>query len=240
MPPRDPELPEGTDHIINGALETNGSFDDPAGSTTADSGFGAVETGVGSAGTGFGETGGTNSTEDASGGGDTGSGFVAASTTDDTGGTSTGSGVQGIKAQLKDGASGLQAQAGDKVRAFAETGKGRATSALDDLTNMVNDAASQIDERLGAEYGEYARRAADAVAGFADTVRNKEVDELFEDGKNLVRKSPGVALGIAAVVGFTLVRVIKAGLEAPAQGREVEFEPSEQLTSGTTGTGTGA
>jgi hypothetical protein len=234
MPPRDPELPEGTDHIINGAMETGADSFDAAGTTTADSGFGALETGVGE---GLGNQGvtGMSGTEETAGG------FVASSGTDDTGGMSAGTGAggtdaQGIKAQLKDGASGLQAQAGEKIRAFAETGKGRATGALDDLTNMVNDAASQIDERLGAEYGEYARRAADAVSGFADTIRNKEVDELFEDGKNLVRKSPGGALGVAAVVGFTLVRVIKAGLEAPAQGRDVDFEPSPQLTAGTTGT----
>lgn len=234
MAPRDPELPEGTDHIINGAMETgSGSFDEVGSVTQADAGFGAVETGVGTAKTNFDSQGdtGMSGTEDTIGGG-----FVASSGNDDTGGTSAGTGgAQGIKAQLKDGASGLQAQAGDKIRAFAETGKGRATGALDDLTNMVNDAASQIDERLGAEYGEYARRAADAVSGFADTIRNKEVDELFEDGKALVRKSPGVALGVAAVVGFTLVRVIKAGLET-AQQRDVDFEPSPQLTAGTTGT----
>ncbi len=238
MPPRDPELPEGTDHIINGALETGSAFDETTSTTPADTGFGALEAGVGSAGTGYGNEGdtGMSGTENTAGG------FVATSGADDLGGTSAGTttagagGVQGIKAQIKDGASGLQTQAGDKIRAFAETGKGRATGALDDLTNMVNDAASQIDERLGAEYGEYARRAADAVSGFADTIRNKEVDELFEDGKALVRKSPGVAIGVAAVVGFTLVRVIKAGLEAPAQQRDVDFEPSQQLTAGTAGT----
>ena len=162
---------------------------------------------------------------------DTAGGFVGSSTFDDTGGTSAGSSTAGIKEQLKEGASGLQAQAGEKIRTFAETGKERATSALDDLTQLVNDAAGEIDERLGSEYGEYARRAADAVSNFADSIRGKDVDELYEDGKALVRKSPGVALGIAAVVGFTLVRVVKTGLEAPARERDVEFTPSPRLAA---------
>ncbi len=33
-----------------------------------------------------------------------------------------------------------------------------------------------------------------------------------------MRKSPGVAIGIAAVVGFTLVRLVKAGLPEENEG----------------------
>lgn len=210
MPPRNPELPEGTDHIVNGALETQGGT-----------------------------------------GGGTGTGFVGKTAGNDTGGTATGgtgtgggangSGSDGdIKAQLRDGASNIQQQAGDKFRAYAETGKTRATSALDEFSQVVNDAASSIDERLGSEYGEYARRAADAVAGFADTIRNKQVDELLDDGRDLVRKSPGVAIGVAAVVGFTLVRLIKSGFDSQQQGnREIEFEPDMEATGGTTARASG-
>jgi ElaB/YqjD/DUF883 family membrane-anchored ribosome-binding protein len=78
---------------------------------------------------------------------------------------------------------------------------------------VVSDTAESIDQRLGGDYGEYARRASDAVAGFADTLREKDVDELYDNVREAVRKSPGVAVGIAAVVGFTLVRLVKAGLE---------------------------
>lgn len=206
MPPRNPELPEGTDHIINGAMETNGN----------------------GAGGDF--------------GGGSGTGFVGSGAGDDTGGTRMvdrlGTGGD-IKAQLRDGVSGLQSQAGEKVRAYAETGKERATGALDEFSQVVSDAATTIDERLGSEYGEYARRAADAVSGFADTLRNKQVDELFDDGRELVRKSPGVAIGVAAVVGFTLVRLLKAGMDNGSRrsDREIEFEPDLGSTSGSSTTG---
>lgn len=227
MPPRNPELPEGTDHIINGAMDTSG--DTSLGGTG--SGF------VGSAGiddTG-GMSAGRSSGTGASGGGD----FAS---------TSSGSGASGggdIKAQLRDGVSSVQQQAGEKVRTYALAGKSKATSALDDLTQVVNEAATSIDERLGSEYGEYARRAADAVAGFADTLRNKEVDELFDDGRNLVRKSPGVAIGVAAVVGFTLVRLLKSGMDTQSSSgsqRDVNFTPDANLgtTAGTTTTSTSA
>ena len=226
MPPRNPELPEGTDHIINGAMETSG--DTGVGGTG--SGFvgsaGIDDTGGTSAGL---SSGGTGAATGASGGGDFGS---------ISSGTGTSGGGADIKAQLRDGVSSVQQQAGEKVRTYALQGKSKATSALDDLTQVVNDAATSIDERLGSEYGEYARRAADAVAGFADTLRNKEVDELFDDGRNLVRKSPGVAIGVAAVVGFTLVRLLKSGMDTQSSGgqRDVDFTPDANL--GSTGTTT--
>lgn len=195
MPSRKSELPEGTDHIINGAMETG----------TADTGdLGA-------------DLGGT-------GGADAGGAFIGSAAADDTGGTSGGGRAMieqdgeragnGVVDQLKSQATNLRGQAGTRVRDFAEGGKARATGALDELSKVVSDAAESIDERLGGEYGEYARRASDAVAGFADNLRQKNVEDLYDDVRSAVRKSPGVAVGIAAVVGFTLVRLVKAGLES--------------------------
>jgi ElaB/YqjD/DUF883 family membrane-anchored ribosome-binding protein len=122
----------------------------------------------------------------------------------------------GVVDQLRGQASALRDQAGDRVREFAEGGKTRASDALEELSRVVGETAETIDQRMGEEYGEYARKAADAVSGFADTLRRKEVDELYGNVRDAVRKSPGIAIGIAAVLGFTLVRLIKSG--TPDQG----------------------
>ncbi|HEX8375670.1 MAG TPA: hypothetical protein VF606_10875, partial [Geminicoccaceae bacterium] len=45
-----------------------------------------------------------------------------------------------------------------------------------------------------------------------------DVDELYDNVRSAVRKSPGVAIGIAAVVGFTLVRLVKAGMPEEGDG----------------------
>jgi ElaB/YqjD/DUF883 family membrane-anchored ribosome-binding protein len=236
MPPRNPELPEGTDHIINGALETGSAGGGATGGGATGGGAGGEPSGVttGGGGSGSGFIGGA-------GGGASGSGF-----SDDTGGTAvvTGSGGQGGSPvdQLRDGASSIREQATTKVRQFADDGKSRATEALEEFSRVVDDAATSIDERLGAEYGQYARRAADAVSDFAETLRNKEVDELYEGAANIVRKSPAVAIGVAAAVGFGLVRLIKSGF--PDEQVEVEFEPdlgggtATGAASGGTGTTT--
>ena len=254
MPPRKSELPEGTDHIINGAMETNGGDTGVLGAGGTGTGFvgsgagddtGGMSAGLGTGSTGTSGLGATGSTGGSGLGGSGGSTGLGGSGGGDFGGGAGGgngsSGGGDIKTQLREGASSLQQQAGERIRAYAETGKDRATTALDDLSRVVTDAAGSIDERLGSEYGEYARRAADAVSGLADSLRTREVDQLFEDGRNLVRKSPGVAIGAAAVIGFTLVRLIKSGMDtdygSSGGEREIEFEPDASLGA-TTGTGT--
>lgn len=252
MPPRNPELPEGTDHIINGAMETGAGTGASTGSSGGGSGGAAGGDGfIGGRGDGTGGTTLAGSTslgasDDIGGGGSGGSGGGSSggSGGGGLGGSGSGGGGAPVKQQLRDGVQSVRQQAGDRVRGYAETGKDRATTALQDLSQMVGEAATTIDEKLGDQYGDYARRAADSVSGLADTLRNKDVDELFDDARNVVRKSPGVAIGVAAVVGFTLVRLIKAGLEEndrdiefrADQGRSIGFEPD----SGGPNSGTGA
>jgi hypothetical protein len=69
-----------------------------------------------------------------------------------------------------------------------------------------------LDERLGPEYGDYARKAAEAIDSAATSLAAKDADELIDDTRSFVRKSPGVALAGAAVIGFALVRLVKSGL----------------------------
>lgn len=115
---------------------------------------------------------------------------------------------------FKDSAAKLSKEAGDKARAYAEDGKTRAGGALDELARMMTDAAGTVDEKLGAQYGQYARGAADAVSGFSESLKKKNFDDLIEDARGFVKKSPAVAIGTAAAIGFVLVRLIKSGLDA--------------------------
>ena len=303
MPPRDQELPEGTDQIINGAMETGAGAGASTGSSGGESlgggGFGGTGSGGttpgGSAdfasGTGFTSTAGTGTTgssgfigaggsgtaSDGTGGfasGSTGSGISGGSSAgasedfggsalggsasaglgtssgggggfggaSDLGGGGGGSGGSfgggsegsssggGVKQQVKSQVQNLQGQATDKVRAYAVDGKQRATTALTDLSQVVQEAAQSIEERLGPQYGDYARRAASTVSGLADTIDRKDVDELFDDARDLIRKSPGIAIGAAAVIGFTLVRLVKAGMP-DQQSTDVQFQPDSSLTT---------
>ena len=174
MPPRDPELPEGTDQIVTESA-TQGSATD---------------------------------------GGAKG-GFVAKG-----GGSAQGSGVTTDKlvSLVRDEVSNLRGQATERLRGFADDGKGRATDLLDDIAEVIEDAARSIEERLGGEYAGYARSASGAVSGFSERVRDKSVDDILDDTRDFVRKSPGVAIAAAAVIGFALMRVVRTGLDQASGG----------------------
>lgn len=163
---------------------------------------------------------------------DTGTGFEAASDTKSDGSDAKSEGSssnakatgdadeggqgasEGAKALFAGGAGKLQQQAYDKVRMFAEDGKAKAGGLLDQLAQMLTDAAGTVDEKLGDQYGHYARNAAGTVTGFADQVRAKDLDSLIEDARGYVQKSPAAAVGFAAAFGFVAARLIQSGFDA--------------------------
>ncbi len=128
------------------------------------------------------------------------------------GGLGSGGSGQGIVNRIRSGREQLATQAGDRARGLVSQGLERASEALANVAKMVGDTAPGIDERLGEEYGEDARRAAGTIENVANTIADKDPDELIEDTRNFVRNSPGIALAGAAVVGFVVARLLKSGL----------------------------
>lgn len=112
---------------------------------------------------------------------------------------------------LKGEAANLKDQASTKARDAATAGKGKAAEAVGSLAKLLQDTAPTVDDKLGKQYGDYARNAATSVSGFASSLEQKDIDELAENARDFVRKSPAVAVGAAAVVGFVLARMLKGG-----------------------------
>jgi ElaB/YqjD/DUF883 family membrane-anchored ribosome-binding protein len=118
----------------------------------------------------------------------------------------------GLADRLRGSREKLASQAGDKARGLVTQGLERTAEALANVSKMVGDTADGIEDRLGPEYGDYARRAASTIENAANTIAEKNPDELIDDTRNFVRNSPGIALAGAAVVGFVVARLLKSGL----------------------------
>jgi ElaB/YqjD/DUF883 family membrane-anchored ribosome-binding protein len=179
-----PELPDGTDTVIEGAAEP-------------------VNTGaIATARTG----------PDRGGDGDTLTIEDTALVTEKETSAPKGEAETGLAERFRSGREKLATQAGDRARGMVGQGLERTAEALANVSKMVGDTADGIEERLGPDYGDYARRAAGAIENVANTIAEKDPDELLEDTRNFVRNSPGVALAGAAVVGFVVARLIKSGI----------------------------
>ncbi|GGD92384.1 hypothetical protein GCM10011515_10140 [Tsuneonella deserti] len=100
-------------------------------------------------------------------------------------------------------------QARGKAGELATEGKGKLAEAISALGRAVFDTAPTVDEKLGAKYGDYARSASRSLQDVSTRLDAKSVDELGEDAREFVRKSPGLAVGIAAVGGFLLARMFR-------------------------------
>jgi ElaB/YqjD/DUF883 family membrane-anchored ribosome-binding protein len=194
------DLPEGTDRIIAGA------------SAPTVSNTGAV--GIGGGDTGRGDTKGREDDETLTISGTQADVLVVEDSTETTGGAprTTATTREVIVDKIRSGREKLSSQAADKTRGLVGQGLERGAEALANVGKLVGDTADGLDERLGPEYGDYARKAATAIEDAANSLASKDADELIDDTREFVRKSPGVALAGAAIVGFALARLIKSGL----------------------------
>ena len=200
---RTDDLPEGTDTVIEGAnvgaITTDPTAPDQGGQTIAIEDTVLVEEKKVSAPK-------VDVERDV-----TGSGSPKGGLANSSGGAGRGT-AQGIADRIRSGREQLSSQAGDKARGLVSQGLERTSEALANVARMVGDTAPGSDERLGEDYGGYARRAAGAIENVANTIAEKNPDELIEDTRNFVRNSPGIALAGAAVVGFVVARLVKSGL----------------------------
>jgi outer membrane biosynthesis protein TonB len=110
-------------------------------------------------------------------------------------------------AELVDEAKALAEQAKARATELAKDGKARASDALTGIGKLVAENAASVDQHLGARYGDYARSAARSLQEAAVKLEEKDLGELGEDAKQLAKKNPGVALGLAAVVGFIMAQL---------------------------------
>ena len=116
--------------------------------------------------------------------------------------------VTGTTSDWVDEAKVYAGQAKEKGAALAAEGKTRASDALTTLGKTISDTAPTIDEKLGVQYGDYARTAARSIQEAAAKLEAKDLNELGDDVKDFVKKSPGVAVGVAAVAGFVIARML--------------------------------
>lgn len=112
-------------------------------------------------------------------------------------------------ASASSGNGGAGGFAANLFSSYAETGKSRATTAIDDLSRTVADVAGILDRAYGAEAARPLRAAADTIADLALTIRKRDFKNLYQDGLQLARNNPAAAAGAALVLGFGIIRLIE-------------------------------
>nr|WP_314445409.1 hypothetical protein [uncultured Sphingomonas sp.] len=211
------KLPEGTDTVI----EVGGTGGTGGGTGRSGTGLsGGNTSSAGNATGGRTSTTSSDSQTDAlitggkTGTGATDTGFSSSSTGtgssgNDDSGTGSNGGIRGVVGNVTTKA---KDEALGRARGFVGEGLKSGSTTLGSIAGIIEDTVEQIGERLGPQYGDYAKTASQTIQRYAATLENKDPDELVDDARALIRKSPTVAITGAAILGFGLVRLLKAGL----------------------------
>ena len=110
--------------------------------------------------------------------------------------------VESLKAEAK---SQIGA-ATDKAKGFAGEQKDVAATQLSGIASAITKVADELQQTDQAAVAGYARDLANGVGKFADTVQNKNVDDLMGLAEDFGRKQPVAFLGAAALAGFVASR----------------------------------
>lgn len=111
--------------------------------------------------------------------------------------------------EARDKANAFADEARVKAAELANEGKVRTSQAIVGLSRMIDENAHLIDEKVGPKYGEYARTASKSMQDAATALEEKSFEELGGEAKEFVRKSPGMAVGLAVAAGFLVGRLFK-------------------------------
>jgi ElaB/YqjD/DUF883 family membrane-anchored ribosome-binding protein len=101
------------------------------------------------------------------------------------------------------------AEAKDVAYDYAKQGKAKATEGMQKFGKLVEENAPLIDEKLGVQYGNYARSAASTINDTASRLDEKSLEDIGEDLRTFVREKPALAVGLAAGVGYMLARMLR-------------------------------
>lgn len=223
------KLPEGTDTVIEAGGTGGGSgrsgtglsggntsstTNSTGGRTSATAGDSQTDSLItGGSSTGSGTSGSTGSSGSMGSTGSTGStGLSSSSSFPDSDSSSESGNSGGIRGMVSNVTGKAKDEALGRARGFVGEGLKSGSTTLGSIAGIIEDTVEQIGERLGPQYGDYAKSASQSIQRYASTLENKDPDELVDDARSLIRKSPTIAITGAAILGFGLIRLLKAGL----------------------------
>ena len=136
---------------------------------------------------------------------------------------------------IKQETSGAARAVGEAVGRKAEEVADRSRQAGAEGVARAAQTATSVADAVAADVpavAEYVRGAAAKIDRLAVDLREKKVGELLSSAADFGRSQPVAMLAGAALVGFALSRVIKAGVAAPAAAKDSvpEYEPMKDLS----------
>ena len=119
--------------------------------------------------------------------------------------------------QLKEQAGALATEAGDKAKNLLGTQVDAGADFLGHIGRSANAAADTL-QTDAPQLAGFVRDMATSVTDLSETVRGKSPEALLDTASTYVRENPALVLGVAAVCGFAMTRLLRGGTWNGARG----------------------
>lgn len=115
-----------------------------------------------------------------------------------------------LEEQARDVGAKVMDAARERVKGSFEKQQHRAAEQISGVADALRDAADRLSEQDQGGTAKYVRTAADKTAQFADTIRDRGLDDLVAQAEGLARRQPELFVGGALLAGIALGRFLKA------------------------------
>ncbi len=110
--------------------------------------------------------------------------------------------------QLKELASKKAANVRQKIASYTRDVAQRVDSSREPLADSLHSTAAIVEER-GNQVADAARSVAGRLHTGAEYIRSNDLNAIVDDASDSVKRYPVYALGLAAVVGFLIGRLVQ-------------------------------
>lgn len=115
--------------------------------------------------------------------------------------------------------------------------KQRATEGLGSVVSAVRQTSERLRENRQPGVAQYVERAADQIERFSAHLRDRDIDELMNEARELARRQPALFVGTSFAAGLVAARFFKAS--SPARHAERPSGVYGGSTAGGYGSGSG-
>jgi hypothetical protein len=124
----------------------------------------------------------------------------------------------------------------ERATSQLDTQKSRATDGLSVIAGAVRQTTQQLRNDQHETLAQYVDRAADQLERFSNTIRNKDVDELLREARQLARQRPALFIGGSFAVGLLAARFLKSSHENDGRMRDGIYDETGYSSGGATAT----
>jgi hypothetical protein len=109
------------------------------------------------------------------------------------------------------------AEAQHRGKSHVETQKERAAEQAGKLSDALGEASARLREEGEPSLARYTEQIASSISGLAEKFRDRSVDDLLRDTRDLARREPALFLAGSVALGFAISRFFKASSSTDAR-----------------------